>query len=72
VHAAKIRQGARAQAGAYPRFEQMFKKVASEGVIAVGGKVPAKAVQGMVHIPPGISNVERQALLTELIKACTK
>ena len=58
--------------GAYPRFEKMFKRVAAEGVIGIGGKVPAAAVQGMVGIPPGISAAERQALLKALLKACSR
>jgi len=55
---------------AYPSKPNMFRVLGPEGVIAVGGKVPARAVQSLVKIPPGISDAERLALLEAVMKPC--
>jgi hypothetical protein len=57
---------------AYPNQPNMWRTLGEEGVIAIGGKVPAGAVRSMVHIPPGITESEQRALLAALLKACKR
>jgi hypothetical protein len=54
----------------FARIEASLRTLSGEGVVAVRGKVPARAVQSLVSIPPGITDAERQALLLELAAAC--
>jgi hypothetical protein len=59
---------------AYPKgqgnMEAAWLEMASEGVVAVRGKIPARAVQSLVKIPPDLSGAEKQAILEELLKPC--
>jgi hypothetical protein len=57
---------------AYPRFENMFSEMASEGVVAVRGKIPARAVQSLVNIPEDLSKGEKEIILQELLKPCKR
>jgi hypothetical protein len=54
----------------YPRFENFFTRLSGEGVVAVRGKIPAKAVQSLVNIPENLSEEARRALLQELVRPC--
>jgi len=57
---------------AYPRYENMFSNLAKEGIVAVRGKIPARAVQSLVNIPAGLSEAGKRAILEELTKPCKR
>jgi hypothetical protein len=57
---------------AYPRFENMFRELASEGVVAIRGNIPAKAVQSLVNIPETLNEAEKRVLLEKLLRACRR
>jgi RHS repeat-associated protein len=52
----------------YPRFQGMYERIASEGVIAVRGDIPAEAVTGVARISKTADAATKQALISELLK----
>jgi hypothetical protein len=53
-----------------PGIEKFFARLASEGVVAVRGKIPAKAVRSLVNIPETLSATEKEIILKELLRPC--
>lgn len=56
----------------YPRFEKFFERLSAESVVAVRGKIPARAVQSLVHIPAGLSSAGKREILEVLATPCKR
>ena len=52
----------------YPRFQGMYDRIASEGVIAVRGDIPSDAIVGLARVGQNLDAAAQQRLIAELLR----